>query len=199
MVLRLPLSKTALFAAFNVIWWTLPFGVTLELIRNLPAWAPNPDSDSVGIVVFPMFAIWFLFWPALNVILVKKSKSYPAGASIFAWNKTSNFRSWVWSILSLVFIAIYLIVILDQIAFDREHGIVSWGIYVPLALFIMASLHFRVLLTSPESPPTSGKYRSRLSALAFLAFTLSACASKQGRMEMSADSSMVALSRISLT
>ncbi len=106
--LFLPRSKWLLIFLLNVIWWTLPIGFSYELLKSLSAYAPDPNADSPGIVIFPLFGLWFLLWIALNVVLILKSRLYPAGASILIWDSSTNYRSILWTLVCAAFLLLYI-------------------------------------------------------------------------------------------
>lgn len=114
--------------------------------KNLSKYAPDPRADSLGIVIVPLFALWFVLWIGLNIVLFIKAKSYPAGASIFLWNKNAKMSTVVWTTLCFLFVGLYAVAISDQVQFDRENHILSFGIYIPLCVYILFSFFIRALM-----------------------------------------------------
>lgn len=146
MEIRLPQNKWLFIFAANITWWLLPFGIAYEIGKNISKYAPNPMADSISLFIIPLFALWFVLWVGLNLVLFFKAKSYPAGASIFLWNSKAKLRSGLWTSLCLLFVAIYLFAIFDQLQFDMEHQILSLGIYIPLCAYILFSFFIRRLM-----------------------------------------------------
>lgn len=151
MKIRLPKNKWLFIFATNLVWWSLPYGIAYEMSKNLSAYAPDPMADSLGIFIIPLFALWFVLWIGLNVVLFWKAKSYPAGASILVWNSDAKFSSWFWTVLCVLFVFFYVLNIFDQIQFDRSNHILSLGIYAPLVAYILFSFFIRSLMIKPKA------------------------------------------------
>jgi hypothetical protein len=69
MDLKLPQNKWLLIVFLNLIWWAVPLGFSHELFKNLSYYAPDPNADSLGIIIFPLFGLWFVLWIGLNIVL----------------------------------------------------------------------------------------------------------------------------------
>lgn len=151
MEIRLPQNKWLFIITTNLAWWLLPFGIAYEMGKNLSKYAPDPMADSLGIVIIPLFLLWFVLWIGLNFVLLIKAKSYPAGASIFFWNADAKYSSLIWTAICFLFVVSYLAVIFDQVQFDRDNNILSLGVYIPLGFYILFSFFIRSLMIKPKA------------------------------------------------
>ncbi|MEZ0393383.1 MAG: hypothetical protein ACAH59_14280 [Pseudobdellovibrionaceae bacterium] len=149
--MRLPESRRKFITLVNLVWWSLPLGVTLELSYNLSAHVTNSDADSSSLVLIPMYVVWLVLWICFNIFLSVKKNSYPSGAPLFGWDQQRNLRSWIWTLLFGVFIAACAFVVVDELSKDISDRTFSVGIYIPLVFYIFCSLQMRAVFVHAKN------------------------------------------------
>ena len=145
MDLSLPKNKWNFILIVNLVWWSVPFGMIFDLESINPG---TTDGDSLGIIVVPIFGIWFICWIALNTFLFLQRKRYPAGASLFAWDPTKKTRSVASTIVAATFVSFYIYAIGRTITDDiSNHTLTSW-VYLSMLGYIFCSFWMRSFLVA---------------------------------------------------
>ena len=140
----------AIYIAF--IWLCSPIVEAIYYSTELERGSYPPQADNVIIPIVQFTIGWFLLTPVVVAFVWWLVKHYPGKVSLLSWNREKQFKSYIITIIIIIFVIGELVFVFKSIVRNHIVDVISTLLTIHIALIVRASM---VMSYNNKTPITS--------------------------------------------